>query len=53
MVPLRFVAKDLVDQGFLDAADADQMMDEFEQSARDGRFFVSLTMFATAGTAPS
>jgi hypothetical protein len=53
MVPLRFVAKDLVDQGFLDAADADQMMDEFEQSARDGRFFVSLTMFAAAGTAPS
>ena len=52
MVPMRFVAKDLVGQGLLDAADADQMIDEFEQSAREGRFFVSLTMFAAAGVKP-
>lgn len=52
MVPLRLLTKDLVEQGLLDAADADRAVDEFEQSARDGRFFTSLTMFAAAGTKP-
>lgn len=52
MVPLRFLAKDLVGQGLLDAADANRVVDEFDQSARDDRFFASVTMFAAAGTKP-
>lgn len=53
MIPLRFVADDLVEQGLLDSSEAEQMISQFEQSARDGRFFVSLTMFAAAGAKPA
>jgi SAM-dependent methyltransferase len=53
MVPLRFVANDLVRNGNLDAADAQQVVEEFEQSARDDRLFASLTMFAAAGVKPT
>lgn len=53
MVPLRFVAADLVEQGLLDSDEAEQMISQFEQSARDGRFFVSLTMFAAVGAKPA
>ena len=53
MVPLRFLANDLVGHGLLDADDADRVVNEFEQSARDDRFFTSLPMFAAAGTKPS
>ena len=53
MVPLRFVAADLVEQGLLEATEAEAMIGQFEQSARDGRFFVALTMFAACGMKPS
>lgn len=52
-VPLRFVAADLVEQGLLEATEAEQMISQFEQSARDGRFFVTLTMFAALGVKPA
>ena len=52
MVPLRFLAAQLVGQRLLDASDADAMVEQFEQTARDDRFFTSLTMFAAAGTKP-
>ena len=52
MVPLRLVAADLAEQGLLEATEAEQMITQFEQSARDGRFFVALTMFAASGIKP-
>jgi SAM-dependent methyltransferase len=52
LVPLRFVAADLTERGLLDAEEVDTMITQFEQSARDNRFFVSLTMFAAAATKP-
>lgn len=52
MFPLRMIARELITQGDLDPADAEQLLAEFEQSARDDRFFVSLTMFAAVGAKP-
>lgn len=50
--PLRLVAADLADRGLLDEAGAAQMIDEFENTARRDRFFVSLTMFAVVARVP-
>ena len=52
MFPLRFVGADIVAQGLLEADELEQMVSEFEQRARDGRMFTSLTMFAAAGRKP-
>ena len=52
MVPLGMVAKDLVAKGLIDAGEAEQMVQEWEQSARDDRLFASLTMISVAGVAP-
>lgn len=49
MFPLRMIADELIAHGDLDPADAQQLLDEFEQTARNGRVFVSLTMFGSAG----
>ena len=49
MVPFRMLAKDLVAQDLLDAGEAEQMVAEWEHSAREDRLFAALTMFAVAG----
>jgi hypothetical protein len=50
MVPLSVITGGLVAQGLLEAEPAQRLLVEFEQTARADRFFVSLTMFAAAGT---
>ena len=52
MVPLRLMAGELVAQNLMAAAEAETMVEQFEQTAREDRFFSSLTMFAAAGTKP-
>lgn len=50
--PVRVIADDFVAKGLLSAENARLAADGFEDAARGDRLFVSLTMFAVAGTVP-
>lgn len=49
---MRSLAEDLVATGQLDNADADRFVSTIHDAARNGRFSMSLTMFAVIATAP-
>ncbi len=48
---MRSLAEDLVSTGHLDVADTDRFVDRILHAARNGRFEMSLTMFAVVATA--
>ena len=48
---MRSLAEDLVSTGQLDVADTDRFVDRILHAARNGRFEMSLTMFAVVATA--
>lgn len=51
-LPLRMVAAEFVSQGAMTPGAAEESVSSLEDAAREGRFFMSLTMFAVAGVAP-
>ena len=51
--PVGMIAQDLASKGLLGADDARAVADGLEEAARQDRLFISLTMYATAGTVPS
>jgi SAM-dependent methyltransferase len=51
--PFPMILQGVVDSGALSQEEADGWVDQFAQTAKDGRFFASLTMFAVAGRKPA